>query len=72
MSRLAHRDPTAEKAIGNADRGTMKRHAPGCWVNGGPSHHGSRGFRCAKCGGSPERRVETLLMELDKAAGGRW
>ncbi|GAB2474466.1 hypothetical protein [Xylanimonas ulmi] len=58
-------DPTANRAIGAADKGSRKRHAQGCSVDGGPRRHNLRGFFCPACASDVDDRLESALIILD-------
>lgn len=65
----SHRDPTANRAIGSASKGTRTLHRKDCWVDGGPRHHGVKGFRCPRCAEQNGDRETDLLVRLDRYAG---
>lgn len=60
-------DTTASRAIASATH-DRPRHRGGCAVDGGPMHHGVKGWRCPAC--APEDREERLLARLDRFVGG--
>ncbi|MBX9243425.1 hypothetical protein ICW40_01215 [Actinotalea ferrariae] len=57
---------TANAAIAGS-RFHKPPHPPECWVNGGPRHHGVRGFRCQRCRDDRQGDdIAELLVRLDR------